>query len=516
LSSVNYVIKVRVIETPSSPILSGSTTVPENSDGFKYRITNPPSDATGYNWNVPSGWTITAGSTTSQITVKTGALGENGNITLTVDNPCGTSLQGNFAVTVALLCQSCHSSTGAASAKAIVNADNGTSSHAWDVLAVNDPLETKAPLDPEMAMRIVDNKIVCSTCHNQHNTSVGTPHLRISNSGDALCKDCHRDRNVGIYSDAPSTNKGSHPVGITYDGGDSRFNASPTNTQLVDLKVECSSCHGVHDVTGTLKLAANGNLLRTTNDANLCKDCHNYGDHNGMDCLDCHDVHNLSKTNIMMIRDLITNPTLLQDLPVVFTSRGTDAGGTALNSFADGDTNYNGVCEVCHSNSSSPTPNHPYNSPPDTADNNHYSGQNCTVCHPHSENFTPAGGCTECHQTAFPNWGITDAHFEHTSKYSFSCSTCHLNYGSGGSLEPSHPDSTLDTDNTMITPVAAEINFDTAGMTTRNGQDANTPIFNGDKTCDNIYCHSTGNTVQLIEVVTEPMIGAYPDFHLEP
>jgi predicted CxxxxCH...CXXCH cytochrome family protein len=517
LSSVNYVIKVTVNETPSTPIISGNPTVPENSDDFKYYITNAPSNATAYNWNVPSGWTITAGSTTSQITVKTGALGDNGNITVTVTNPCGTSPQGNFAVTVslttdhslynctschithnapgsgltnvagnALLCQSCHSSTGAASAKAIVNGDNGTSSHAWDVLAVNVTKETNIPTDSEMALRIVDNKIICSTCHDQHNTSVGTPHLRISNTGDALCKDCHSARDVGIYSDAPSTNKGSHPVGITYDGGDSRFNASPTNTQLVGGNVECSSCHGVHDVTGTLGLAANGNLLRMPNDNALCADCHNYGTHNAMNCLDCHTVHNNNKNNIYMIRNTIATPNS-GDKTVVFTSE------TGTNSFADGDATYDGVCEVCHTSTSH------YMNDGLATDQSHTSqggqnGSNCMTCHPHNADFAPAGGCTECHVAAFPNFGITDAHFEHTSKYLFSCNTCHLNYGSGGSLEPSHPDSTLDTDNTMITPVAAEVNFDTAGMATRNGQDANTPIFNGDKTCDNIYCHSNGRT----------------------
>jgi predicted CxxxxCH...CXXCH cytochrome family protein len=511
LSSSNYVVQIVIIDVPGTPVISGEINVPENSEGFVYS-TGSVSNAT-YNWNLPSGWSITDGDTTNKITVTTGSLGQDGDITVTVANSCDTSAPGSLTVTVsdptdhtlyncsschilhnapgstmtsvsgnALLCQSCHTSTGAASAKPLINADNGVSSHAWDSLAVNTSMETDLPLDSQMAMRIVDNKIICSTCHDQHNTSVGSPHLRVDNTGDALCKDCHRARDLGRYTDAPSTNKGSHPVGITYNGSDSRFNSAPTNTQLVGGNVECSSCHGVHDVDGSKNLAANGNLLLTTNDADLCKDCHAYGDHNAMDCLDCHQVHNAPNqySNIYMIRDSITNPTLTTSLPVIFTSRGTDAGGIANKSFADGDTTYDGVCEVCHSNSASSTPNHPYGSPPDPADNNHYSGQNCTVCHPHESNFARSGGdCVSCHQSNFPTWNVTDGHVAHTTKYSFSCSTCHFERGSGTSF---HENGT------------ADVNFDPNGLARRNGQDINTPVFNGDSTCDNIYCHSDGQT----------------------
>ena len=82
-------------------------------------------------------------------------------------------------------------------------------------------------------MRLYNDSITCSTCHNQHNGSAGTPHLRVDNTGDAICKDCHSSRHVGIYRTAPATNKGSHPVGVTYDGGDSRFNAAPTPDVII-------------------------------------------------------------------------------------------------------------------------------------------------------------------------------------------------------------------------------------------------------------------------------------------
>ena len=56
--------------------------------------------ATTYTWTVPVGWTITAGAGTTSITVTTGAAGQNGNITVTAGNSCGTSAAQSLAVTV--------------------------------------------------------------------------------------------------------------------------------------------------------------------------------------------------------------------------------------------------------------------------------------------------------------------------------------------------------------------------------------------------------------------------------
>jgi hypothetical protein len=57
-------------------------------------------NATSYQWTVPTGWTVTAGAGTNSITVKTGLVGQNGNITVTATNSCGTSAASTKAVTV--------------------------------------------------------------------------------------------------------------------------------------------------------------------------------------------------------------------------------------------------------------------------------------------------------------------------------------------------------------------------------------------------------------------------------
>jgi predicted CxxxxCH...CXXCH cytochrome family protein len=392
-----------------------------------------------------------------------------------------TAVSGN-----ALLCQSCHISTGAASNKPLVNANNIAlnpstgNSHAWDVLAVNNTKETvRPPIGSEMELRVIDNKIICSTCHNQHNNgNAGNPYLRIDNTNDAMCKVCHAARNVGLYTD-PTPGKGSHPVGVTYDDTDTRFNNTQTLVTNGSM-VQCSTCHGVHDVDNSLGLAANGNLLRTTNDVSLCTDCHVPMLHNGMDCLDCHQVHNTDKSNLYMIKSTITTPGS-GDKNVVFTSL------TGANNFADGD-GIDGVCEVCHQ-----TTKHFRNSDnlagaPDqlhTSQGLNISDQNCTNCHDHGNSFA-GGDCVTCHQdnTTYPyltgNWNISDGHVAHTTKYSFDCSTCHFNRGSGSNPD-THIDGTVD------------INFNATGLAKRNGNDTNTPSWNG-TTCSSIYCHSNGKT----------------------
>ncbi|MCD4729278.1 MAG: CxxxxCH/CxxCH domain-containing protein [Bacteroidales bacterium] len=504
LSSGDYTISVIIITTPATPAtIFGNTTVPETTTGLSYAIL-AVTYATTYTWTVPTGWTITEGQGTTGIIVTSGAAGENGDVTVTAGNTCGTSAAATLSVVSEIpldhslygcnachithnspggsltstfgnanLCLSCHVSTGAASGKPFINADKaipGTSgnSHAWDVSSVNATYETVLTSDPEMVLRIDEGNIVCSTCHNQHNSNTNLSYTRISNAGDAMCKDCHSPRNVGRYVDNTSLFKGSHPVGLDYTGtGD--FESVPTGSAiLVGGKIECSSCHQTHYATST-----DGYLLRQTNDDALCTSCHILGTHQGMGCKTCHQTHNTNKANIYMIRDIIATPNS-NSKPVVFTAL------TGTNSFADGDGTYDGICEVCHTGTSyfrndgnAPDQNH-------TANGGPMDGQNCIGCHPHNAAFAPQG-CDDCHNSDAPTFASA-VHVKHKDTYGYVCSTCHLNYGSGGSLEGTHPSGSIN------------INFDPSGMATRNGQDAITPIFNGDNTCDNVYCHSDGRS----------------------
>ncbi len=298
------------------------------------------------------------------------------------------------------LCMSCHNPVGMASDKPFAESDKAIpgvtgTSHAWNADAENISYGAQLPANNEMARRVMDGKIVCSTCHNQHSQTY-QPFLRMSNEHNAMCKDCHAVRNVGSYRDDPN-NKGSHPVGIAYPVSDSRFFAAPTDTNLTLVdpdKVECTTCHGVHytDSGGANNGEGDGYLLHAINSSAMCESCHTYPDHEGMDCLRCHQPHDPKRTNIFLVRDSVLTPES-GTLPVIFTAE------TGANSFADGDNVYDGICEVCHT-----TTNH-FRNDGTAPQQNHENlggkaGTNCTDCHPHSNGFKHGGsgnGCITCH-----------------------------------------------------------------------------------------------------------------------
>ena len=105
-------------------------------------------------------------------------------------------------------------------------------------------------------------------------------------------------------------------------------------------------------------------------------------------CTVCHIM--IGETpNLYLIREVITTPNS-GDKNVKFLCR------TGPNSFADGDTTYDGVCEVCHTDT-----NHHQNDGTNP-DPDHYAGTDCIECHSHFPNaFSHGGGfgsgCEDCH-----------------------------------------------------------------------------------------------------------------------
>ncbi len=423
-------ITMAVNAIPSIPgTISGTSTASPSTAGLVYSIA-AVLGATTYTWTLPAGWVITAGNGTISITCTSGILGQGGNISVTAGNSCGTSAASTKAVTVAIpnphvgcnschinhsspggsltavngnanLCISCHNPTGSASTYPFANSDKAIpgvsgNSHSWDKLAVNAAYQTNSPTNTQMANRIASGNIICSTCHDQHSQTY-VPYLRASNSSDSLCMQCHSARNIGRYLDNTTTNKGSHPVGITYNSADARFLTSPTNAViLINSKVQCSSCHKVHFATST-----DGSILRMANNANLCQSCHAYKtvtttmDHKGMTCVVCHDAHQTGSNNIYLIRDSISTPNSGKKA-VVFTSN------TSPNNYADATGVYNGVCEVCHT-----LTDHYTNTSGGTSDSHHVPAtQKCTDCHPHNKGFAPQTDCMDCHKSITDKPGV--------------------------------------------------------------------------------------------------------------
>ncbi len=92
------------------------------------------------------------------------------------------------------LCQSCHSPGGLAENAPIPNAasalpGSGGTSHAFDVPAVHGTYSTQRQEQLAMDLRIMNEKVVCSTCHNQHSgisANGGTPKISAPNKVAAL------------------------------------------------------------------------------------------------------------------------------------------------------------------------------------------------------------------------------------------------------------------------------------------------------------------------------------------
>jgi hypothetical protein len=101
----------------------------------------------------------------------------------TTHNAAGGNLTvaaGNVA-----LCQTCHKPGGLAEDHAISDTDKASpgvsgTSHAFDVAAIHSGYGTQRPADGEMDLRIMDDNVVCSTCHDQHAAEAvmgGTPRI---------------------------------------------------------------------------------------------------------------------------------------------------------------------------------------------------------------------------------------------------------------------------------------------------------------------------------------------------
>ncbi len=419
-------LSATTIATPGA--ISGTTSVPIGSTGLIYSIASVP-DATTYVWTVPATWLITAGAGTTSITVTAGSLGYDGDITVAAANNCVTGSVSALAVALipphnscnqchinhtspgttltsvtgnANLCMSCHVSNGAASSKPFSNAMKAIpgvsgNSHSWDQAAVNALYETNSPSYASMQTRLPGGQIICSTCHNQHNPLVYLNYLRESNTGDAMCKNCHSARNKGAYASNQSTNKGTHPVGVAFNPSDPRFLASPASPfSYEDSKVECSSCHQTHYAA-----SADGNLIKATNNNTVCTSCHIEKsatitlDHEGMTCKTCHYTHSVDKSNIFMVRNTIATPNS-GNKTVVFTAN------TVPGNYADGSGTFDGVCEVCHTST-----DHYTNTSGGTTDPRHNpSNQSCTSCHTHNNAFYASTNCLDCHNAVTDKPGV--------------------------------------------------------------------------------------------------------------
>jgi hypothetical protein len=141
-----------------------------------------------------------------------------------------------------------------------------------------------------------------------------------------------------------------------------------------------------------------------------------------IDCVECHNPMR-PQTNLYHIRDII------RGIPVIFTAR------TGPGSFAEGFPPYDGICEVCHTQ----TAHHQVDGTA-PGGQSHNDGTDCTSCHTHEEGFVFGGecfgphdlqSCNTCH-VAEPDYAaiIPDS----------ACNQCHTATGSLKGSFPTAPD----------------------------------------------------------------------------
>jgi len=204
------------------------------------------------------------------------------------------------------------------------------------------------------------------------------------------------------------------------------------------------------------------------------------------------------------------SPTYDTDLANLQSYRqgANDVTFTASDTFTDPNGS-NGICQVCHTKTA-----YWKN---DGSGNTHNVGARCTKCHSHSSGFMVTA-CDACHgnpptalaELASPSTGSQTfgAHAKHAVDYGYRCGVCH--YGTGMDE--------LNDPNNIVKGDSIQIGFDWAGygghLTQYNGQASvaagagyegtnNTTVTatgtagNGDITCSNVYCHSSGQSLRV-------------------
>ncbi len=188
--------------------------------------------------------------------------------------------------------------------------------------------------------------------------------------------------------------------------------------------IGCFSCHDMTSTESKL-IPPMGHVAQDIDDTlfnNLCWSCHNDiiapyvkthsslqgGDEYGnwaVECWVCHNQHTQEQNNVygssygQLIRGNITLDNITGTVPAKSGNKSVIfLGSTGPKSFADGDSVYNGICEVCH------TKTKYFRNNGTGIDQNHggRNGTNCITCHNHTAGFIHGGGsgggeCITCH-----------------------------------------------------------------------------------------------------------------------
>ncbi|MHC4686922.1 MAG: CxxxxCH/CxxCH domain c-type cytochrome, partial [Planctomycetota bacterium] len=353
---------------------------------------------------------------------------------------------------------------------------------------------------------------VCWSCHNDVEAPLRRTHssLQIDNSyGDwsVQCKTCHWPHDQQNLSFAPDS-----------------YRTSGISTDISGLVLtDDGQSWGINDFQGMLLIT---NLNQETSEGNLFM----YRILSNTDKtitvapppLPLPQIIDLTKASIgdpyaviygKLVRDLVdTSEIIGQGTPQTEKRVVKFFINAGANSFADGDTTFDGICEVCHVETQSPgaVARFRYNEHLDT----HNESTDCTVCHVHLDGMSPSGACNICH--GFPpiedvpnssstggenglvdNPGSTGSvtagqHNFHVNTLNYNdCHFCHYNSVGSGST---HVQSLVVTLGFSLFSGAQQGGDYDGQVAVIYDSTVTSPPTNvssgGTLTCDNLYCHS--------------------------
>jgi hypothetical protein len=242
------------LSTPGS--ITGSAALCAGVSGNTYSIA-AVSGASSYTWSVPTGWTISAGQNTNSATITSGTAGQNGNISVTANNACGSSTAATRAVTI------------------LANTWNGTQGTNW-----NTPGNWSCGTVPAAGSDIVISPTAA-------NTPVVSSDVTIADLDIASGKTFELNGTTVTINGAVSGEgslTGSHTSSLVLNGntGSLRFTQSGTGNFLKNLTINngataslanalnitggtSANAEGTLTVNGTGVLTTNGNLTIKSN-----------------------------------------------------------------------------------------------------------------------------------------------------------------------------------------------------------------------------------------------------------
>ncbi len=173
---------------------------------------------------------------------------------------------------------------------------------------------------------------------------------------------------------------------------------------------------------------------------------------------------------------------------------------TGSNSLADNDATYDGICEVCHTQTT-------FHRNDASGDHAHNSGEKCSGCHNHVDGFN-GKGCDNCH--GYPptvdiaeggpdglvdSPGVTNsttagAHEKHVTTKGFECIICHIDSAGSGPTHNNGAPQDITLGFSLFGGTYLGGIYDGQSAVNYDSSEANTTVINtGTKTCSNIYCH---------------------------